>query len=145
MDLLPPKTKPISVGIVYRPPKDTNLLQLFAAILNSLNILENEISLIGEMNINILQNNVNLLERNVNTSKGKIVISPDVKNYIESCSIIGLKQLIKVPTRITSNTLIDLTLISSSEKVVQAGIIETTLSDHQLIFCTRKVKRERKT
>ena len=84
VDLLPPKTKPISVGIVYRPPKDTNLLQLFAAILNSLNILENEISLIGEMNINILQNNLNLLERNVNTSKGKIVISPDVKNYIES-------------------------------------------------------------
>ena len=32
VDLLPPKTKPISVGIVYRPPKDTNFLQLFAEI-----------------------------------------------------------------------------------------------------------------
>ena len=54
----------------------------------------------------------------------------------------GLKQLIKVPTRITSNTstLIDHILTSSSEKVVQAGIIETSLSDHQLIFCTRKMK-----
>ena len=55
----------------------------------------------------------------------------------------GLKQLIKVPTRITSNTstLIDHILTSSSEKVVQAGITETSLSAHQLIFCTRKTKR----
>ena len=41
VDLLLPKTKPISVGIVYRPPKDTTFLQLFAEILNSLDILEN--------------------------------------------------------------------------------------------------------
>ena len=37
-----PKTKPISVGIVYRPPKDSNFLQLVAEIVNYLNILENE-------------------------------------------------------------------------------------------------------
>ena len=41
VDLLLPKTKPISVSIVYRPPKDTTFLQLFAEILNSLDILEN--------------------------------------------------------------------------------------------------------
>ena len=143
VDLLPPKTKAVSVGIVYRPPKDTNFLQLFAEILNSLNILENEIFVLGDMNINILQNDVNLLGKNVNTYKGKIVFSLDVKNNIEFCSILGLKQLIKVPTRIKSNTstLIDHILTSSSEKAVQPGIIETSLSDHQLIFCTRKIKR----
>ena len=27
------------------------------------------------------------------------------------------------------------------KKVVQAGIVETCLSDHQLIFCTRRIKR----
>ena len=77
------------------------------------------------MNINILQNGVNLLEKNSNTSKGKTVISSDVKSYIEFCSTLGLKQLIKAPTRITSSTstLIDHILTSSSEKVVQAGII----------------------
>ena len=58
--LLLPKTKPISVGIVYRPPKDTNFLQLFTEILNSLNILEKKIFVFGDMNINILQNGVNL-------------------------------------------------------------------------------------
>ena len=90
------------------------------------------------MNINILQNGVNLLEKNSNTSKGKTVISSDVKSYIEFCSTLGLKQLIKAPTRITSSTstLIDHILTSSSEKVVQAGIIKTSLSNHQLNFCT---------
>ena len=95
------------------------------------------------MNINILQNGVSLLEKNLNTSKGKTVIIPDVKSYIKFCSTLRLKQLIKAPTRITSSTstLIDHILTSSSEKVVQASIIETSLSDHQLIFCTRKIKR----
>ena len=62
---------------------------------------------------------------------------------IEFCSNLGLKQLIKVPTRITCNTFtsIDHILTSSSKKVVQAGIIETSLSDHQLIFYTWKIKR----
>ena len=46
-DLVLPKTKPISVGIVYWPPKDTNFLQLFGEFLNSLNILENEIFVPG--------------------------------------------------------------------------------------------------
>ena len=73
-----PKTNPISVGIVYRPPKDKKVLQLFEEILNSLNILKNVIFVLGDMNINILQNAANLLEKNVNTSKGKIVISSDV-------------------------------------------------------------------
>ena len=83
------------------------------------------------------------VEKNASTSKWKMIISSDVKNYIKFCSTLGLKQLIKVPTRITFNSfpLIDHTLTSSNEKVVQASIIETSLSDHQLIFCTRKTKR----
>ena len=63
--------------------------------------MENEIFVLGGMNINILKNGVNLLEKNVKTFKGKIVISSDVKNYIEFCSTLGLKQLIKLPTRVT--------------------------------------------
>ena len=95
------------------------------------------------MNINILQNGLSLSEKNVSTSKGNIAIKSDVKNYTEFCSTLGLEQLIKVSTGITSNTstLIDNILTGSSEKVVQAGVIETSLSDHQLIICTRKIKR----
>ena len=72
-------------------------------------------------------------KKDVNTSNKKMVISSDVQNYIEFCSTLGLKQLIKVPTRITSNT--------STKKVVHTSITETSLTDHQLIFCTRKIKR----
>ena len=129
---------------ISRLLKDTNFLKLPSEILNSLNILENEIFVLGDMNINILQNGVNLLGKNVNTSYAKMVISSDVKNYIEFCSTLGLKQLIKVPTRITSSTstLIDHILTISSEKVVQARITERSLSDHQLIFAPEKSGEE---
>ena len=93
MDLVFPKTKPKSKGIVYRPPKDAIFLQLFAEILNSLNVSENEMFVLGEMNINILENGINLLEKNVNISKRKIVISSDVKNYVDFCSTLGIEQL----------------------------------------------------
>ena len=61
------KTKPISVGIVYLPPKRSNFSQLFAEILsNALNILEKEAFLLSYMQINILQDGVNLLEKKLN-------------------------------------------------------------------------------
>ena len=54
-----------------------------------------------------------------------------------------MHQLIKVPTRITCNsaTIIDHILASYPERVTQQGIIDVGLSDHQLIFCTRKISR----
>ena len=53
------------------------------------------------------------------------------------------KQLITCPTRVTSNgsSLIDQILTNSTEKIFQSGIIDCGMSDHQLIFCKRKVKR----
>ena len=58
-------------------------------------------------------------------------------------SRIELKQLIKVPTRTTtsSSTIIDHILASYLERVAQCGVIEVSLSDHQLIYCTRKISR----
>ena len=62
--------------------------------------------------------------------------------YAQICSTLGLKQLIKHPTRITchTSTLID-HITNCEEKVTQSGVIDTSLSDHQLIFCARKIKR----
>ena len=91
VDLLLAKTNPICVGIFYRPPEKTIFLKLFAEILNSLSIFENEIFALGDMNINILQNGVNLLEEKVNPSKGKNVMSSYVKNYIEFCLSLRLR------------------------------------------------------
>ena len=50
----------------------------------------------------------------------------------------------KHPTIITchTSTLIDHIVTNYEEKVTQSGgVIDTSLSDHQLIFCTRKIKR----
>ena len=51
-----------------------------------------------------------------------------------------LEQLIKFPVQVTCSTssLIDHILTTFPERVSQQGIINVRLSDHQLIYCTRK-------
>ena len=55
----------------------------------------------------------------------------------------GLKQLIKSPTQITwsRSSIIDQFLTSFPDRVTQQGILNIGLSDHQLIYCTRKITR----
>ena len=67
------------------------------------------------------------------------------KKYIEFCQTFGLKQLIRSPTRITCNTstLLDHIITNTSEKVSQRGTIDMASSDHQLIFCTRKIRKQK--
>ena len=65
------------------------------------------------------------------------------KNYFDFCTMFGLKQLIESPTRITcsSSSIIDHILASFPDRVTQQGILNVGLSDHQLIYCTRKIAR----
>ena len=53
----------------------------------------------------------------------------------------GLKQLIEFPTRVTcsSSTIIDHILATFSNRVSQQGVIDVELSDHQIIYCTRRI------
>ena len=55
----------------------------------------------------------------------------------------GLTQIIKSPTHITcsSTSLIDHILAGAPERIYQEGVINVGLSDHQLIYCTRKISR----
>ena len=55
----------------------------------------------------------------------------------------GLKQLIESPTQITcrSSSILDHILASFPNRVIQQGILSVRLSDHQLIYCTRKITR----
>ena len=48
-----------------------------------------------------------------------------------------------LPTRITTNStsLLDHVLTNSANRVSQFGVADTGLSDHQLIYCTRKITR----
>ena len=65
------------------------------------------------------------------------------QRYREFCANYSLEQIIKSLSRITSTStsLIDHIITNSSINVNNSGVIDTTLSDHQLIYCTRKLYR----
>ena len=73
----------------------------------------------------------------------KISSSALANKYKEFCQAFSLTGTIKDPTRITcsTSTLLHHILTNSSEKVFQKGLIDVGISDHQLIYCTRKIKR----
>ena len=75
------------------------------------------------------------------------------KNYLQFCTMFGLTQIVKYPTRITfsSTSLIDHIFASFPERISQECVINVGLSDHQLIalgklvelkmkLCTKKKK-----
>ena len=66
-----------------------------------------------------------------------------IKRYKEFCSLHGLRQLIQEATHITetSETLLDHIISNSTQKVSQHGVVNLGLSDHQMIYCTRKSTR----
>ena len=101
---------------------------------SNLNLKDNNIYILGDFNINFFQNGKYIL----NGKRGTMI-----NRYKEFCQIKSLKQLITCSTPVTCNicTFIDHILTNSTEKIFQSGIIESGISDHQLIFCTIKVKR----
>ena len=59
------------------------------------------------------------------------------------CQQFSLTEIIRDPNRITSSTssLIDHILTNADKKISQKGVIDVGLSDHLLIYCTRKIQR----
>ena len=51
VELLIAKAKPITVGIVYKPPDQTRSLEILSNSLNSLNMLSEEWHILGNLNI----------------------------------------------------------------------------------------------
>ena len=58
-------------------------------------------------------------------------------------SMFDLSQLISNPTRITSttSTILDLIIVSDPIKINKCGVSDLGVSDHLLIYCTRKCKK----
>ena len=135
-----PKVKPIAIGIFYRPPNEN--FNIFSNEFQQFDSKTNEIYLLGDFNINLLQNGKFILKEN-QSYKLKSSSSALVNKYKEFCQTFSLTEIIKEPTRITcsTSTLLDHILTNSSEKVSQKGVIDVGISDHQLIYCTRKIKR----
>ena len=90
-----------------------------------------EVYILGNLNINLL-----------NTKKH---LPNGIKRYREFCSLHGLRQLINAPKLIdqSSSSLLDHVLTNSPNRVSQAGVVDVSLSHHQLIYCTRKVTQAR--
>ena len=139
--ILLPKTTPITVGIMYRPPSQTNFLEILNLTFEKVDIDKKEIYILRDFNVNMYHNNrYTICDDNTTSSK---FISHAVKNYHQFCTMYGLKQLIRSPTCVTCSTsaLIDHILTSAPSRVSQKGVINVGVSDDQLIFCTRKISR----
>ena len=66
-----------------------------------------------------------------------------MSKYKELCQTFSLKEIIQEPTRITSTTssLLDHILTNTGRKISQKEVIDVGPSNHQLIYCTRKILR----
>ena len=101
IELLIPKTKPITVGIVYKTQDQTRFPEILSDSLNSLNMLSEEWHILVDLNINLYQNTSILGGENKNIIKGANKVSSEIKKYRKFCKTFGLKELIKSPTRAT--------------------------------------------
>ena len=143
MDIFLPKTKPILIGILYRPPDKNNFVKNLEETFTNCNILDKqECYLLGDFNINILQNGENVFEKKLSNSKLNSVPFI-VTEYLDFAFSYSLKQLISTPTRATENTatMIDHVLTNSPHKIIKSGVVEVNLSDHELINSTRKTTK----
>ena len=116
VEILLPKTKPLIIGIIYRPPNQSNFLEIINTNFEKLDTDTKESYILGDFNINMHQNNKYIVPDD-NTISSKC-LSSDIKNYHQFCTMQGLKQLIKSSTHVTcsTSTLIDHILASFSER-----------------------------
>ena len=142
LDILLPNSKPILIGILYRPPSQSGFLDNLSASISKSEKFDNqEVYILGDLNFNLL--NVNGKYSFSNKKDAGTI--PWLKEYIQFCTIHNLKQLIRTSTRTSkgTSTLLDHILTNTEELVLQYGVVNVGLSDHQMIYCTRKKQREK--
>ena len=137
---LMPHTKPITIGIIYRSPNQSKFLDIFEENLPKLNSSYHAIYFLGHFSINLSENGKCVFDKSFSNNKN---LDSSTKKYHEQCTLFGLEQLIKHPTRVTCNgsSILDHDLASFPDRVSQSGVIDVGISDHQLIYCTRKIAR----
>ena len=138
-EILLRKTNPRVVEIIYRSPSQNNFLEILNKNFPPVDTDAKETYILGDFNINMYKTNILFMKITVCTK----FASADAKEYHQFCKMHGLKQLIQCSTRVTCSisTLTDHNLASFPSRVSQKGVINVGLSDHQLIFCTRKVSK----
>ena len=130
VEISKPRSSVFLVGTWYRPPNSPpERFNEFENLIDKIDAESKELYILGDVNCNLL---------------------PEASAHISShltdiFDIYGLSQLITEPTRVTlvSKTLIDLCITNSPEKVSNSGVIHLGISDHSLVFMTRKVHHDR--
>ena len=125
--------------MIYQPPDKSGFIEHFDNSLKESCISYiKEFYLMGDFNINMWSGDTMLLDKQYYDSYSQ---APHlVKKYIDLCFSHSLHQLITEPTRTTKHTKsrIDHIFMCSPEKVIQIGVNEMGLTDHELIYCSRK-------
>ena len=136
-----PKTKLKTFGIVYRSPHQTIFIKTLNENFVKLDTTNKETYILGDFNTNFYHNGKYIICKN-NTLISRSVTN-DARNYHQFCTMFGLKQIIKSPARVTcrNTSLIDHILASIPSRVSQHGVINVSVSDHQLIYYTRKINK----
>ena len=139
MEIFLPKSKPVLIGILYRPLDKYGFLNCLKCTFSDSNVFESqECYLLCDININLQPKNKEIFRhKTVNTINKEI---PHVtRSYLEFSFRDSLEQVITRPTRIIDQTatLIDHILTNSPHKVSQSGVIDLGLSDHDLFYCPR--------
>ena len=131
----------MAVGIVYRPSSQTNILETINEHFCKLDTINKNTYILGDFNINFYLIN-NMFLRNA-PLQFRILSDTMYENTRNFLIFFSLKQLISCLTRISysSSTIIGHILASYPDRVSQKGIIDTGISDHQLIFCTRETPK----
>ena len=114
-------SKNIIIGVVYSPPSGNNnkfCEELTDLVLDITDLGNHDVFLMGDFNIHYNERGTN-----------------EMRSLIQFEQLTNLKQLIKSPTR--NNNIIDLIYTNSSD-VSQSGVYDILLSDHDLIYCSRK-------
>ncbi|XP_048582992.1 uncharacterized protein LOC5512908 isoform X1 [Nematostella vectensis] len=126
-----PKSRSFLVGTVYRPDWTSNyydgdFMVKLNYMLDSVSAQGQEVILCGDFNCCLLSSKRN---------------DPDCRQLKSIFSCLDFKQLITKPTRIIkdSKSLVDLIAVNCPMNIRDSGVISSHLSDHELVYCVRKL------
>ena len=113
------------ISSIYRPPCSAN--EVFKKIEELIKLIDDEskeLYIFGDLNCNMLQLNLSTTKR-----------------LQEIMELYQLTQLIDSPTRITNSnqSLLDVSITSTPEKIISSGVVHLRISDHSLIYAIRKL------
>ena len=125
-----PNSKPIIIGNIYRPPQGSidGFTHVLDNIFTEIDLSKVELYLIGDMNVDMIDKQ-----------------NEAYRKLIELTKPIGLRQLIKQPTRYSNarDSILDI-CFTNCDFIQKSGVCDINISDHQMILLTRKKKLKQK-